>query len=374
MKIYDFLSGIAVTRKKYAIKFFFIAFPVILLAVAELVVFSLMSTGRLKLPLAPVVITGAALVIIFTVLIIYLFNNLVSPLRMAERALVKYIESDEIPQLPVNFEDEAGTVMKDIQTTLMQLNALLVEKSDMIDLLSHDLRSPVARIHNLCYLIKTEDSSEKNIYADYITNECNGLLRMLENILLMLKEDNSAFTLANVNLKQLITETVRFFDFAIAEKNLMIQTCIDETLVIHVQQDLFTQAVRNIIGNAIKFSQIGKTITITGKQITDQISISIQDEGLGFKQTDIQKIFDRFTAAGKKGTRGEASIGLGLYLSKKIIEKHDGKLLAESEGLNKGASFTIILHQLITKKPQDKMVKKPKKYAMPVSVSRANFR
>ncbi len=92
----------------------------------------------------------------------------------------------------------------------MQLDTLLVRKSDMIDLLSHDLRSPVARIQNLSYLIKTDDRENKDIYADYITNECKGLLRMLENILLMLKEDSNAFTLANVNLKQLMQETVQF--------------------------------------------------------------------------------------------------------------------------------------------------------------------
>ncbi len=57
----------------------------------------------------------------------------------------------------------------------------------------------------------------------------------------------------------------------------------------------------------LSFLQDGKSITISAKQMMDQISISIQDEGMGFKQEDIQKIFDRFTTAGKKGTRGEAS-------------------------------------------------------------------
>jgi len=78
--------------------------------------------------------------------------------------------------------------------------------------------------------------------------------------------------------------------------------------------------------------------------------LSIRDEGIGFLPDDFNKIFDRFTTAGKKGTHGEGSIGLGLYLSKKIIEKHDDKLIARSDGINKGATFTIILYQLIKNK------------------------
>jgi signal transduction histidine kinase len=149
-------------------------------------------------------------------------------------------------------------------------------------------------------------------------------------------------------------ETISFFDFPIAEKNLHIQILIDESLHIVVQRELFTQAVRNIIGNAIKFSPEGKTITISVKHDDDQIALSIHDEGLGFQPADIKKIFERFTGAGKKGTHGETSTGLGLYLSKKIVEKHGGKLIAESDGLNKGATFTIILHRLVIKKRQGK--------------------
>ena len=112
------------------------------------------------------------------------------------------------------------------------------------------------------------------------------------------------------------------------------------------------------MGNAIKFSSDGKNIFITGKQENDGVCLSVKDEGLGFMQSEIEKLFDRFTSTGKKGTHGEASIGLGLYLSKKMIEKHSGKLVAASEGINKGATFTIMLPSLVTKKPRTKTVQK----------------
>ena len=250
--------------------------------------------------------------------------------------------------------DDARTLLGNIQDTIANLDSMLAEKNDMIDLLSHDLRAPINRILGISNLIKIDDETKKEIYAEYITEECNSLLSVLENILMMLREDSRPFTMTPVNLNDLIEETVHFFDFALTEKNLHVSVSIDKSIVITVQRELFVQAVRNIMGNAIKFSSEGKGIHITAKQDQDQVSLSIQDEGLGFLQSEIDGLFDRFTKAGKKGTNGEASIGLGLYLSRKMIEKHDGKLVAQSDGLNKGATFTIVLYRLVTKKKQSK--------------------
>jgi len=335
-------------------KFFFVVMPLLLLAVAELVVIFMARSRMINLPLKPLSILALASLIMATIITLYLFDQLVTPLRLAKQSLEDYLSNREIPGLPVGYKDEAGNLLSNIQTTITQLDTLISEKSDMIDLLSHDLRSPVGRILSLSNLIKTDDESNKELYADYIINECKGLLRMLENILLMLKEDNKSFLVANVNLKMLMMDTVSFFDFAAAEKKLKFQVEIDDSIHVNVQPDLFVQAVRNIIGNAVKFSPEGKSITITGLQDEEKVSLTIQDKGLGFQPVDIQRIFDRFTTAGKKGTRGETSTGLGLYLSKKIVEKHGGKLLAESEGIGQGASFTIVLYRLITKKNKGK--------------------
>jgi signal transduction histidine kinase len=352
MKIYDLLSRIAVIRKKLGLKILFIIIPAIFFPVAGLFIYIMIGNGGAMPSFVKLLALLLFLTVISAVVIQFLVSQLIRPLHLGKQALNNYIASREIPQLPIHYEDEAGVLLSDIQSAIIKLDSLIQEKSDMIDLLSHDLRSPVGRVISLSELIKADTDGQKDLYADYIANECKGLLRVLENILLMLKEDTHAFRLVSVNLKHLILETVAFFDFAASEKNLNIEVSIDESLYILVQQDLFTQAVRNIIGNAIKFSSDGKSIYIYARQDKDQIHLAIQDEGLGFVPEDIQRIFDRFTAAGKKGTHGEGSVGLGLYLSKKIVERHGGKLIAESEGINMGATFTIVLYRLIIKKRQ----------------------
>jgi signal transduction histidine kinase len=227
---------------------------------------------------------------------------------------------------------------------------MLAEKNDMIDLLSHDLRSPVSRILGLSNLIKIDDETKKSIYADYITEECKSLLSVLENILLMLKEDSRPFDPVCVNLSELIEDAIHFFGFSLSEKKIDISLSLDSSINIMIQKELFIQAVRNIIGNAIKFSSEGMHIYITTRKDKDQVFLSIRDEGIGFMPEEVDKIFERFTNAGKKGTHGEGTIGLGLYLSRKMIEKHAGRLYAESRGINKGATFTIVLFDRVTKR------------------------
>lgn len=358
MKVYKILSRINLIRQNYALKFFVAMLPLLLLCLVLLVLLGLVQAGNIYIPVPVIFITGFVLIALSTILIISLFKKLLSPLTLAETALDNYTKDRLIPELPVEYGDEAGILLSKIQAAIGKLDGLITEKSDMIDLLSHDLRSPVGRILGLSNIIKTANDEEKVLYADYISNECSGLLSMLENILLMLKEDSTVFRLEHVNLKKMILETVSFFHFPIAEKNLVLNVNINESIYVYVQQSLFVQAIRNLLGNAIKFSPEGKVIDITGAEETDKIAIVLKDQGLGFNPMDIQKIFDRFTTAGKKGTHGEHSTGLGLYLSKKIIEKHNGKLLADSKGINTGAAFTIILYKLITKKPQDRVFKK----------------
>ncbi len=358
MQIYDFLSGIGVAGKRYAFKFFLAACPLVLLLVAELIIIMMMGNGMLKPPYTILVSVLVLVTIGVAYLVFVLFNKMVAPVRQATQALDNYVGSRIIPELPLSGDDEAGDLLRGVQQTISKLEGLIVDKSDMVDLLSHDVRSPVGRILSLSSLIKMDDSSEKEMYADYISNECTGLLSMLENILLMLKEDSNVFRLEFINLNKLVNDTLSFYSFAAAEKNLTMEVNIDDRIYIPIQEQLFKQAIRNIIGNAIKFSPDGKTVNITGKQDADNIRLSIKDEGLGFKPNDMVKIFERFTTAGKKGTHGEASTGLGLYLSKKIVEKHGGKLLAESKGEHKGASFTIVLYRLVIKKPHEKMLKR----------------
>ena len=349
MKISGLTSKIFPEKNKYALKFFISASLVILVPLATLVYF-IMSRSAVTRNMQMLGVAAIAVTIILLLFTYKKFAKYTKPINDARKALKDYATDRKIPQFDISSNDETGMLLTDIQESLQQIDSILTEKSDMIDLLSHDLRSPVTRIMGLSNLINMDADPEIVGYSEMILNECKNLLTLVENVMLMFKEGVNAFEPQNVNLLELITETVAFFNIAASDKKLKMVVDVDNNLFINVQHGLFTQALRNILGNAIKFSLEDKSIFISASRNDNKVIITIRDEGLGMKQSDVGKIFERFTKAGKKGTHGEASFGLGLYLSKKIIEKQGGEISAESKGSNKGAVFTITLNQLITKK------------------------
>lgn len=351
MSVYSYLSGIKFTSIHYARKFFALyligVISIVLLFGLTYYLCSIHSEFT-NLSLA----VSGLYVVLISIMIYRLMKQLTEPVNEGNVLIHNYKTLKQLPKEPLVFHDELGQLLTTIQDVLQEMDHSLTEKSDMIELLSHDLRSPVARIQGISSLIKMDDPEQKDEYADLIATECKSLLTLMENILLMFKEGTHAFEPQIVNLHTLISESVQFFNIAAGDKQLTFNVDLDETIQINVQEQLFVQALRNILGNAIKFSPVGKSIFITATRQQNEISLKFKDEGMGLGQTDLVKIFDRFTTSGKKGTKGEKSIGLGLYLSKKILEKQGGTLHAESPGVNQGATFIITLPLLITKKPK----------------------
>ena len=100
--------------------------------------------------------------------------------------------------------------------------------------------------------------------------------------------------------------------------------------------------MNNLIVNAIKFSPEGSTIKIECRKSANKVLVTISDAGMGIPEEIQNKIFDPFTSARRTGTQGEKPFGLGLYISKQIIEAHEGKIWLESE-VGKGTTFFVEL-------------------------------
>ena len=111
-----------------------------------------------------------------------------------------------------------------------------------------------------------------------------------------------------------------------------------------MQPELFTQVLKNIASNAIKFSYSGSEICFSVYEKENRVHIDVSDTGIGFDATMRERMFDRFTKSGRKGTADQPTKGIGLYLSRKIINHQRGELTAFSPGPGKGSIFTIALN------------------------------
>ncbi len=158
--LYSRLSGIRYLNKHYSRKFLFVAFLGIH---TPLIIISLLSiTDTFNFNKKYVLLAILTATLLASALTLYFLNKLLWPLREAKNALTKYVSDKEIPQLPVQFEDEAGVLLRELQYTIEHLDYLIEEKKDIVNLLSNDIRQPFEQFMSLSTLIY-QDTDKENI-------------------------------------------------------------------------------------------------------------------------------------------------------------------------------------------------------------------
>jgi signal transduction histidine kinase len=338
--LYTNLSKLRFLKKNYSLKFLFIAFIGIHIPLIIIVIISstkIFSFDQNYILLATLVAATAGT--------LYFLNKLLWPLREAKNALSDYLSTRKIPNLPVQFEDEAGVLLKELQQTIEQLDYLMGEKKDVITILSHDIRTPFNQVLGLSSMILLEtDRAAINNHAQTMKEISIKNLMVLNDILNLLKTDYSHETEnTSVELNDMITIVCHHLMPTSRSKSITFNIQNSEPLFVLANKVLLTEAVSNVVNNAIKFSYPGGVIDICIERKQGIASVEIKDNGIGISDEDKSRIFKRFTSAGKQGTAGEYSSGVGLYLSRKIIVRNKGHLNVSSEGKDKGSIFTITL-------------------------------
>lgn len=347
--VYPALSRISLLSRSYALKFLFIAFIGIHIPLIGIILYLLFGPSHLQ-PL-PIFLIVLVLTLLATAATLYMLNGLLTPLMKSKKALENYLEKRMLPNLPQHHSDEAGVLMQKVQQTIMALNNMLEEKQDLASLLSHDLKQPLSAIGASAEaLAASTDVTHTHKFAANINKLVKEQFTLLEDVLELLKYDaiiNNEEHQTTLPIESIIEDVVTTANVQAGFKNISIQTNFDYDGLIKVNMDLFRQAIKNILHNAVKFSYIDSTIYLNVLSKNGHIKISITDSGKGFNPEVKQKLFQRFTKEGQIGTNNEPSTGIGLHLCKKIIELHNGFVDAHSNGPDTGATFTISLPALI---------------------------
>ena len=342
---YDFFSRLGFLSSNYTLKFLFIAFigvhiPLIVLIMA--IVFEWIPLKGWDVILIALAATLAA-----TCLTLLLLRSLLWPLHEARNALSNYTSKKILPELPVHYTDEAGQLLQQVQITIDSMDALLKERKDVLALLSHDLRTPFAQLVNLGDLLLTDQDSDKAVkYGAVIKKLAENQLVFLKDVMQILETGNDehlSYLFGAKNIGEILTRSIEMQQITALRKEIRISVFNIPEIQVKCNSQLLSQAISNIIGNAIKFSHRGGEILIKLHVFSGHIHVLVADHGIGFEPGKAASLFQKFTSESKTGTEGEISSGLGLYLTKKIIQNHGGMIAAFSEGKNKGAVFTIQL-------------------------------
>jgi signal transduction histidine kinase len=224
-------------------------------------------------------------------------------------------------------------------------------KSDFISIVSHELRTPLTSIKAFTelILIKPKMPAEKrNRLLTIINNETDRLARLINDVLDLTKIESGklSWRITKVSVEEIIRTSVTGIQSLADNKSLAISTTVARPLpLIFGDRDRLIQVVTNILSNAIKFTPQGGKIQITASHRDapkPRILVAVSDTGVGIPAGDLKLIFDKFRRSGDVLTNNTEGTGLGLTITRQIIEYHGGTIWAESDP-GHGSVFTFTL-------------------------------
>lgn len=221
-----------------------------------------------------------------------------------------------------------------LQETLLKLEDANQNYLRVMKVMAHDLRNPLSGIAGISsFLIEDHQPVDEKASLEVIKASADnalGLINELLNSILPSPETETInFKKERFNIQLLLEQCISLLSFKADEKHQNITLGTDKDFYIHADADKLWRVFNNIIVNAIKFSHEKSTIAIDIRDESNELVIIITDNGIGIPEGFEERIFDMFTEAKRPGTAGEKPYGLGLSISKQIVEGHNGKIWFE---------------------------------------------
>lgn len=232
-------------------------------------------------------------------------------------------------------------------------------RHDYIANVSHELRTPLTTIYGYLNILKSYPThlfqeEEKQQMFSVMTDECQRLIRLINNLLLSVKVEREDFqgttSLAPVSLGDVVAQTCRFMERELKSKSVELHVDVPANLAsIEGNLDLLYQVFQNLIANAIKFSAKDPRIEVVAREDAHSVSISISDNGVGIEEQALTHIFQKFYRAESQAGK-RPGLGIGLYLVQKLVDLHHGEIKVASK-LNEGTTFTLVFPKLTVAEP-----------------------
>jgi len=238
---------------------------------------------------------------------------------------------------------------QELERTVKKLEELNQEKNRILGIVAHDLRNPLGNIMVLSDILLNEEprlEGEQGEFAEMIYESGSFLLKLVESLLDVSKIEAGKLELelVNRNIVEILEHTLKVNKHLSEKKGIQVHFSPQfNEMPLQVDEGKIQQVFNNLISNAIKFSNPNTTVRVQAEKVNGHTLISVQDEGRGIAEEDMNKLFKYFSKTSTQSTAGEESTGLGLAICKKIVEAHEGSIHVESE-LGKGSTFTVTLN------------------------------
>ncbi len=250
-------------------------------------------------------------------------------------------QNEELRELNTDLE-------KKVEKRTQELNELNATKDKFFSIIAHDLKNPFNTLMGFSELLLDNlDEYGKDKLHEFISilyETSKQSYALLENLLEWSRSQTGRLEMApaDCNLYRLFEENIRLLNNPAAKKEIKLINEVDAGLSAYCDENMVSTVIRNLISNAVKYSNQGGTITCSAASKADTIEVKISDTGIGIKPENMQKLFRIDVNYTTKGTAQETGTGLGLILCKEFIGRNGGEIHVESE-FGKGSTFIFTL-------------------------------
>ena len=229
-----------------------------------------------------------------------------------------------------------------------RLKELERTRAEFVGNVSHELKTPLTSILGYVETLKegaVEDEENRMKFLSTIEEHAKNLSELVEDLLLLssVESAKNSLRIQSFDFEKMVEKVLGYLDRRLREKKITIEKEITpQPFLLKADSALFERVISNLLDNAVKYSSPGGKISIHAFKKPGEARIEVADNGIGISETDLPRIFERFYRADKSRSRESGGAGLGLSIAKHIVERHGGRIEAESVP-QKGSKFSISL-------------------------------
>ncbi len=288
-------------------------------------------------------------------LIKYRLNKLSDYENEFRRITEQFAKRDFSENIPTNVPYTTPEIADYVNTVAADVAKSEETSKTFIANVSHELRTPITTIGGFVdgILDGTVPKSRQNEYLVLVSKEIKRLRILISSMLNMSRFETGTLrpNFRDVNLTEIVIQTVLMFEKKIEDKNLEVEGLGSERMTAEVDADLIQQVIYNLVENAVKFINTGGTLSFRfERSITGTCTIGIKNTGEGLKNDEITQVFDRFYKTDSSRGKDTTGLGLGLAISRKIVHLHHGHIVVKSVY----GEYTEFLIQIPEKQPKKK--------------------
>lgn len=281
----------------------------------------------------------------FMVMVVVIFSVML--LFIIALVYINYTRSRRNVKMLTELNTQVNAQKIQLEQTLAELELRDKEKDRIMRVVVHDLRNPISGILSLSTIMLDDIGQKENPYKEFIqliqTSCSNSLLLISEILEVATRNVTAPLVKESVEMNHFLNDCIELLRYRVEEKKQKIELKpLPEALYIPVNKEKMWRVINNLLVNAMKFSPENTVIRIEAEKKENSLIIGVHDQGIGIPAELHTKVFDTFTSAKRPGTAGEKPFGLGLSISRQIVEDHGGRIwLNSAEGA--GTSFFIEL-------------------------------